>query len=84
MALSATSNLSSKTSRISDRIPVPNHPSREEILPNLQSKPSVAQLKALSPGPITNSLGEEAKLPWLQPPFRLLWYLQFCCLVGTM
>lgn len=22
--------------------------------------------------------------PQLQPPFRLLWYLQFCCLVGTM
>lgn len=70
MARSATSNLSSKTSRISDRILVSNHPSREEILPNLQSKPSVAQLKTLFPGPITNSLGEEAKPPLAPTSFH--------------
>ena len=40
-------------------MPTPDHPFREEILPNIQSKPSLVQLEAISSCPISWYLGKE-------------------------
>jgi len=39
---------------------MPDNPSGEEVFPNIQSKPLLAQFKAISSRPIAHYLGEEA------------------------
>jgi len=41
-------------------VPIPDHPSREEILPNIQHESPLAQLEAIPSSPIASCLGEEA------------------------
>ena len=41
-------------------IPVPDHPFREVVFPNLQPEPSLAQLEAIPSSPITGHTREEA------------------------
>jgi len=40
-------------------VPMPDHSCSKEIFPNIQSKPPLAQLEAISSRPITRYLGEE-------------------------
>ncbi|KAK4809926.1 LOW QUALITY PROTEIN: hypothetical protein QYF61_023413 [Mycteria americana] len=51
-------------------VPVLENPFGEEIFPNIQSKPPLEQLEAISSRPITCDLGEETDPTSLQPPFR--------------
>ncbi|KAK4808355.1 hypothetical protein QYF61_026958 [Mycteria americana] len=59
-------------------VPMLDNPFSEEKFPNIQSKPPLAQLEAISSCPITCYLGEETDPTSLQPPssqpsqFRLL------------
>ena len=54
------------TSRLGDSttseqpIPVPDHPFREVVFPNVQPEPSLAQLEAIPSSPITSHMREEA------------------------
>ena len=41
-------------------IPVPDHPFREVVFPNVQPEPSLAQLEAIPSSPITSHTREEA------------------------
>ena len=41
-------------------IPVPDHPFREAVFPNVQPEPSLAQLEAIPSSPITSHTREEA------------------------
>ncbi|KAK4811287.1 hypothetical protein QYF61_023339 [Mycteria americana] len=52
-------------------VPMLDNPLGEEKFPNIQSKPPLAQLEAISSCPITCYLGEETDPTSLQPPFRL-------------
>lgn len=78
MALGTTSSLSSNTSRHGDcrllgqPVPASNRSIREEILPNVQSQPLMAQLKATSSHPITRCVGEEAEAQLAKSPARCL------------
>ncbi|KAK4809817.1 LOW QUALITY PROTEIN: hypothetical protein QYF61_014285 [Mycteria americana] len=51
-------------------VPMLDNPLGEEKFPNIQSKPPLAQLEAISSRPITCDLGEETDPTSLQPPFR--------------
>ncbi|KAK4817461.1 LOW QUALITY PROTEIN: hypothetical protein QYF61_015616 [Mycteria americana] len=51
-------------------VPMLDHPFSEVKFPNIQSKPPLAQLEAISSHPITCYLGEETDPTSLQPPFR--------------
>ncbi|KAK4809752.1 LOW QUALITY PROTEIN: hypothetical protein QYF61_008873 [Mycteria americana] len=51
-------------------VPMLDNPFSEEKFPNIQSKPPLAQLEAISSRPITCDLGEETDPTSLQPPFR--------------
>lgn len=42
----------------------------KKIPPDVQPKPSLAQLKTLSSHPVAGCLGEEATLHLAKPPFR--------------
>jgi len=42
---------------------MPDHSFSEEIFPNIQSKPPLMQLEAISPCPIAHYPGEEADIP---------------------
>ncbi|KAK4811465.1 hypothetical protein QYF61_010344 [Mycteria americana] len=53
-------------------VPMLDNPFSEEIFPNIQSKPPLAQLEAISSRPITCYLGEETDPTSRQPPFRQL------------
>ncbi|KAK4808977.1 hypothetical protein QYF61_015211 [Mycteria americana] len=57
---------------IARRAPVPmlNNPFSEVKFPNIQAKPPLTQLEAISSRPITCYLGEETDPTSLQPPFR--------------
>ncbi|KAK4806245.1 hypothetical protein QYF61_013389 [Mycteria americana] len=50
-------------------VPMLDNPVSEVKFPNIQSKPPLAQLEAISSGPITCYLGEETDPTSLQPPF---------------
>ncbi|KAK4817196.1 hypothetical protein QYF61_003589 [Mycteria americana] len=52
--------------------PMLDNPFSEEKFPNIQSKPPLAQLEAISSHPITCDLGEETDPTSLQPPSRQL------------
>ncbi|KAK4814188.1 hypothetical protein QYF61_011911 [Mycteria americana] len=52
-------------------LPMLDHPFSEVKFPNIQSKPPLVQLEAISSRPITSYLGEETDPTSLQPPFRL-------------
>lgn len=41
-------------------VPMPEHPSAEEIFPNIQPKPPLVQLETILSNPVTCCLGEEA------------------------
>ena len=41
-------------------IPVPDHPFRKVVFPNVQPEPSLAQLEAIPSSPITSHMREEA------------------------
>ncbi|KAK4810095.1 LOW QUALITY PROTEIN: hypothetical protein QYF61_008071 [Mycteria americana] len=51
-------------------VPMLGYPFSEVKFPNIQSKPLLAQLEAISSRPITCYLGEETNPTSLQPPFR--------------
>lgn len=52
-------------------VPVPDHRFRAEIVPNVQSKPSLVQLETVSMHPITYHLRKIGQCsPSLQPPLR--------------
>ncbi|KAK4817223.1 LOW QUALITY PROTEIN: hypothetical protein QYF61_004134 [Mycteria americana] len=51
-------------------VPMLDNPLSEEKFPNIQSKPPLAQLEAISSRPITCYLGEETDPTSPQPPFR--------------
>jgi len=51
---------------------VPDHSSGEEIVPNIQLEPTLAQLGAISFSPVTTYMGEEAELTLPKPLFRQL------------
>lgn len=52
-------------------VPVPDHGFRAEIVPNVQSKPSLVQLETVSMHPITYHLRKIGQCsPSLQPPLR--------------
>ncbi|KAK4813151.1 LOW QUALITY PROTEIN: hypothetical protein QYF61_013116 [Mycteria americana] len=53
-------------------VPVLDNPFSEVKFPNIQSKPPLAQLGAISSCPIACYLGEETDPTSLQPPFRQL------------
>ncbi|KAK4821029.1 hypothetical protein QYF61_012115 [Mycteria americana] len=53
-------------------VPMLDNPFSEEKFPNLQSKPPLAQLEAISSRPITCYSGEETDPTSLHPPFRQL------------
>ncbi|KAK4814695.1 LOW QUALITY PROTEIN: hypothetical protein QYF61_025521 [Mycteria americana] len=53
-------------------VPMLDNPFSNEIFPNIQSKPPLAQLEAISSCPITSYLGEETDPTSLHPPFRQL------------
>ncbi|KAK4823531.1 hypothetical protein QYF61_003040 [Mycteria americana] len=53
-------------------VPTLDNPCSEVKFPNIQSKPPLAQLGAISSCPITCYLGEETDPTSLQPPFRQL------------
>ncbi|KAK4818707.1 hypothetical protein QYF61_018686 [Mycteria americana] len=53
-------------------VPMLDNPFSEVKFPNIQSKPPLAQLEAISSHPITCYLGEETDPTSLQPPFRQL------------
>ncbi|KAK4824205.1 hypothetical protein QYF61_012119 [Mycteria americana] len=53
-------------------LPMLDNPFREVKFPNIQSKPPLAQLEAISSRPITCDLGEETDPTSLHPPFRQL------------
>ena len=53
-------------------VPMLHHPFSEEIFPNIQSKPPLVQLEAVSSCPVTCYLGEETDPTCLHPPFRQL------------
>ncbi|KAK4809188.1 hypothetical protein QYF61_009385 [Mycteria americana] len=53
-------------------VPMLDNPFSEVKLPNIQSKPPLAQLEAISSGPMACDLGEETDPTSLQPPFRQL------------
>ncbi|KAK4812905.1 LOW QUALITY PROTEIN: hypothetical protein QYF61_027299 [Mycteria americana] len=48
--------------------PMLDNPFGEEIFPNIQSKPPLTQLEAISSCPMACYLGEETDTTWLQPP----------------
>ncbi|KAK4817189.1 LOW QUALITY PROTEIN: hypothetical protein QYF61_003582, partial [Mycteria americana] len=50
--------------------PMLDNPFSEVTFPDIQSKPPLAQLEAISSRPITCDLGEETDPTSLQPPFR--------------
>ncbi|KAK4814505.1 hypothetical protein QYF61_021568 [Mycteria americana] len=52
-------------------VPMLDNPFSEEKFPNIQSKPPLVQLEAISSCPITCYLGEETDPTSLPPPFRL-------------
>lgn len=45
-------------------IPMLNHPSCEELLPNVQGKPPLVHLKTVSSCSVSGCLGEEADPTW--------------------
>ena len=47
-----------------------DNPFGEEIFPNIQPKPPLVQLEAISSGAIASYLIEETDPTSLQPPFR--------------
>ncbi|KAK4812051.1 LOW QUALITY PROTEIN: hypothetical protein QYF61_026189 [Mycteria americana] len=51
-------------------VPMLDNPFSEVTFPNIQSKPPLAQLEAISSCPITYNLGEETDPTSLHPPFR--------------
>ncbi|KAK4808831.1 hypothetical protein QYF61_001339 [Mycteria americana] len=53
-------------------VPMLDNPFSEEIFPNIQSKPPLPQLEAISSRPITCYLGEETDPTSPHPPFRQL------------
>jgi len=68
MSLNTTSKCSLNTTRLGDStnslgspIPVPDHPFREVVFPNVQPEPSLAQLEAIPSSPITGYTREEAE-----------------------
>lgn len=53
-------------------LPVLDHPCRERVLPNIQTKTTLMQFETISFCPITCYLAEEPNTSLLQPLFRLL------------
>lgn len=51
-------------------VPIPEHPSSEEYFPNIQSKPPLAPLEAVSSHPVACYLGRNTDPTLLRPPFR--------------
>ncbi|NXG59328.1 SHAN2 protein, partial [Hemiprocne comata] len=52
--------------------PGPDNPCQQEIVPQIQSQPPLAQLEAVPSCPVACSWGAETDPPWLQPPLRHL------------
>ena len=51
---------------------MPDHSCSKDIFPNIQSKPALAQLEAISSCPITGYLGEETNTPLTTTSFEVV------------